>query len=109
MGKIGINSYQKACKETWISSGNKKDDIVRCALALAGESGEVCEKIKKYLRGDGKLNVEELQKELGDVLYYIAQMGNLCKIDLSSIADYNVKKLRSRKQRGVIRGSGDSR
>jgi NTP pyrophosphatase (non-canonical NTP hydrolase) len=83
------------------------------ALGLAGEAGEVCEKIKKIMRDqDGTIlgvNQNEIAKELGDVLWYVAAVAFEFKLDLSEIAQLNLRKLKDRKHRGVIKGSGDNR
>ena len=84
-------------------------------LGLAGEAGEVVEKIKKHLRD--KDNVfdltaeerEELEKELGDVLWYISAIADYHAIELQNIAEKNIKKLEDRKARDKIHGSGDNR
>jgi NTP pyrophosphatase (non-canonical NTP hydrolase) len=82
-------------------------------LGLAGESGEVAEKVKKIIRDkDGVLDDESrilIAKELGDVLWYISQLAHEIQIPLSKIAELNVLKLRSRALRNRIRGSGDER
>lgn len=87
----------------------EKHAVIYPALGLAGESGEVAEKVKKSLRGDAPLNRDELVKELGDILWYIASMATDIDVDLSEVAAANIKKLSDRKQRGVIKGSGDNR
>ena len=83
------------------------------ALGLAGEAGEYCDKIKKIIRDDqGELTEEKrtaLIKELGDVLWYVAQAARMLNCSLSEIAEKNMEKLTSRKERGVIGGSGDDR
>jgi NTP pyrophosphatase (non-canonical NTP hydrolase) len=80
---------------------------------LAGETGEVCEKIKKIIRDSGGTITEEAKqaigKELGDQMWYQAQLATLLGLDLGEIAAGNLEKLRSRKERGVLSGSGDNR
>jgi NTP pyrophosphatase (non-canonical NTP hydrolase) len=83
--------------------------ILYPALGLAGETGEICEKIKKGLRGDKELDKEELLKELGDPLWYITSLADDLGFSLQDVVDANVKKLSSRKERGVLKGSGDNR
>ncbi len=68
----------------------------------------VAEKIKKYLR-DGVMNDKEVAKELGDVLWYIANLAEDLGYDLAEIADMNLEKLADRANRNVIKGSGDNR
>lgn len=83
--------------------------IVYPTLGLVGEAGEVAEKVKKMLRGDGNLDRGETVKELGDVLWYVANLANDLGYRLSDVAQGNIDKLRSRKERDAIRGSGDNR
>lgn len=83
--------------------------IVYPALGLAGEAGEIAEKVKKYLRGDRELDREALLKELGDPLWYIASLADDLGFTLQDVVDANVEKLTSRKERGVVKGSGDDR
>lgn len=87
-------------------------------LGLTGEAGEVAEKIKKYLRDDFasyKQGVipgykkEEISKEIGDVLWYLAALTGELGLDLDKIAKENIEKLEDRKKRGVLSGSGDNR
>lgn len=85
-----------------------KNTLIRCILGLVGESGEVAEKLKKYYRGDSEA-LQDLTAELGDVLWYLAALATVLGLDLDEIAEENIKKLSSRKARGVIKGSGDNR
>ena len=77
-------------------------------LGLCGEAGEVAEKVKKQVR-DGVFNRHEVAKELGDVLWYLANICNDIGYNLDEIADLNISKLSSRKGRHVIQGSVDNR
>jgi NTP pyrophosphatase (non-canonical NTP hydrolase) len=77
-------------------------------LGLCGETGEVAEKVKKQVR-DGVFNRHEVAKELGDVLWYLANLSNDIGYNLDEIANINIEKLTSRKNRDKIKGSGDNR
>lgn len=80
-------------------------------MGLAGESAEVLNKAKKVIRGD-KFSAEvmpEIREELGDVMWYVAQICNEAGWDLEEILDENWAKLNSRKRRGKLRGDGDHR
>jgi NTP pyrophosphatase (non-canonical NTP hydrolase) len=83
------------------------------ALGLAGETGELCDKLKKMYRdNNGAPNpdiIDALSKECGDVLWYLAQFAKSIGFTLEDIAMMNIAKLASRKARGVIGGSGDER
>lgn len=82
-------------------------------LGLVGEAGEVAEKVKKILRDHGGVLDEEkkneITKELGDVLWYLAQLAVTLDISLEEVAQKNLEKLFSRKERGVLHGDGDDR
>lgn len=106
---MNFDEYQTKARSTAIY----KESIIYPALGLGGESGEVLEKIKKLLRdNDGVATFEfrdAIEKELGDVLWYVANLAHDCGLSLDSIARQNIEKLQSRKTRGKIQGSGDDR
>lgn len=87
----------------------EKHAIVYPALGLSGEAGEIAEKVKKMLRGDKPLDKEAILKELGDPLWYITSLADDLGYTLQDVIDANVEKLTSRKERGVLKGSGDNR
>lgn len=85
------------------------------ALGLNGEAGEVAEKAKKLLRGDKRYDLEDptfrdlMKKELGDVLWYLNECAVRLGIPLEEVAEANIDKLFSRRDRGVLKGDGDNR
>ena len=93
-----FEEYQQRSRVTALypDAGN---NFVYPTLGLVGEAGETADKIKKVIRDNAGVMTDEVKieigKELGDVLWYIAQQ--------------NLEKLLSRKARGVISGSGDNR
>lgn len=108
---LTLNDYQDGAISTAIYKDEYK--VIYPALKLAGEAGEVAEKVGKNLRdGDGTYTPEfkkELRKELGDVLWYIAALARDIDSSLEELAQENLDKLASRKARGVLGGSGDNR
>jgi NTP pyrophosphatase (non-canonical NTP hydrolase) len=110
---LSFNEYQKQALTTAVLSGNKMLDICHWSLGLAGESGEVAEKIKKIIRDQNSdpsaIDKDDIKKELGDVLWYIAVFAEELGLSLQDIANTNAEKLRSRKVRNAIKGSGDNR
>ncbi len=102
-----FNEYQKKSQETWIINGEY--DFIRTILGLCGETGEIADKLKKHYRGDKKVTREEIEKELGDVLYYVARIADYYHLNLEDVAINNIKKLQDRKERGKLKGNGDNR
>jgi NTP pyrophosphatase (non-canonical NTP hydrolase) len=78
---------------------------------LAAEAGEVAGKYAKYIRDETSRKTlhEDLEKELGDVLWFVAILSEMMGSNLSEIAQMNIDKLESRAKRGVLKGSGDAR
>lgn len=106
-----LNEYQKALEQFAFYPGagtGNQVALTYCALGLTGESGEVAEKIKKYIR-DGVFETALLAKELGDVLWYVARMSKELNMSLEEIAALNIHKLTDRKDRNVLKGNGDER
>jgi len=107
-----FQEYQTESRKTAIYP-NKDNNFIYPTLGLAGEAGEVAEKIKKVLRdGNGIVSDEkreEITKELGDVLWYVANLSTELKINLEDVASKNIEKLQSRQQRNELHGSGDNR
>jgi NTP pyrophosphatase (non-canonical NTP hydrolase) len=102
----GLNDYQMKAVSFAVYPATHK--VLYPTLGLCGEAGEVAEKVKKQVR-DGVFNRHEVAKELGDVLWYLANVSNDIGYSLKEIANMNVDKLKGRKERDVIKGSGDNR
>jgi len=109
---LTFKEYQKRSRETAIYPEIEKG-FVYPAFGLAGETGEVMETIKKIFRdSSGQINEEtreRLVKELGDVLWYLSNLATELGLSFEDIAKGNLEKLASRKERGMLRGSGDDR
>jgi NTP pyrophosphatase (non-canonical NTP hydrolase) len=108
---MDLSEYQRESRRT--AEYPREAWLAYPALGLAGEAGEVAEHAKKAIRDDGgKVGDERraaMSKELGDVLWYVAQLATELGLDLDEIANQNLEKLFSRQQRGVLSGSGDDR
>lgn len=108
---MDLSEYQRQSRRT--AEYPRDAWLAYPALGLAGEAGEVAEHAKKAIRDDeGKVNEERkaaMSKELGDVLWYVAQLASELGLSLDEIAAQNLEKLFSRQARGVLSGSGDDR
>jgi NTP pyrophosphatase (non-canonical NTP hydrolase) len=109
---MNFKEYQKLSRKTAIYP-NKDENFIYPTLGLAGEAGEVAEKIKKVMRDNNSIvdnpRKEELKKELGDVLWYLSQIATELNLSLEEVALDNLEKLNSRKNRGKMSGNGDNR
>ena len=109
---MNFSDYQKRSRVTaqYPSIGQP---VIYPVLGLANEAGEVAGKIKKVFRDkEGLINAETrdaLASELGDVLWYLAQVCTELEISLDEVAEANLTKLLDRQARGKIRGDGDNR
>lgn len=108
-----LDEYQEKAATTAIFTGDEFMDLLHWTLGVGGEAGEITEKIKKIVRDKkGEMSLsdrEELMKEVGDVLWYLAVLSKHLGYSFSEVADANLNKLQSRKKRGKIGGSGDNR
>jgi NTP pyrophosphatase (non-canonical NTP hydrolase) len=103
---IYMNEYQVKAAET-----ATYDDPMYPIASLMVESSELADLfIKPWLRGDdGDPDRAEVLAEAGDVMWNLAALLTDMNITLDEVAEYNLKKLKSRKERGVIAGSGGNR
>lgn len=110
-----LAEYQQAARTTALYPVEVR--VLYPTLKLAGEAGEVAEKLGKLMRDEGYLPgtpLSDLQRsalaaELGDVLWYVANLAADLGLSLEEVAGGNLAKLASRKARGVLHGSGDDR
>jgi len=103
-----MSEFQRKARKTAVYPKDTFKGLYYVAMGLAGEAGEVANKVKKHIR-DGVINYDDVAGELGDVLWYVSQMASELGYDLSTIAENNIDKLYSRLERGVVQGEGDKR
>ena len=90
------NEYQTAALRT----ATEKNDIVNCALGLAGESGEVCDLVKKWQAQGHDLDLDSIAEEIGDLLWYVALAADRAGMALEDVAGRNMVKLSERYPNG---------
>lgn len=109
---MDLNTYQSAALQTAVYP-DQGANFAYPALGLVGEAGEVADKLKKVIRDNGGVLTDPVRdavaKELGDTMWYLAVLAWEMDYDLNEIAQMNIDKLNSRKERGVLSGSGDNR
>jgi len=106
-----FDEYQTIARTTAIY--NNDLGAIYTALGLAGETGEVVEHIKKMVRDNNRIPTPErreaITKELGDVMWYVANLASDLDIKLEDVVRNNLAKIKDRSERGVLHGSGDNR
>ena len=95
-GKMDMDIYQRLAMRTMASYRTPSEELTNAALGLNGEAGEVADIVKKVLHHGHELDSEKLIKELGDVLWYVAEAADAIGVELSEVARRNIKKLRAR-------------
>ena len=107
-----LNAYQDAARST-ARYPDVGHNPIYPTLGLCGEAGEVADKVKKVMRDrNGVFDAETrdaIKMELGDVLWYVAQLSKELGYALEDVAAANLDKLSSRAARGRLGGSGDDR
>jgi len=113
---MNLNEYQKETRKTDLGTGpehNISPTWLYYVLGLAGETGELIEKIKKHFRDDyGNMTTqreEQIVKEAGDVLWYLARLLDELGMDFDDIAKTNLTKLFKRMKENKLHGDGDDR
>ena len=125
---MGLDDYQTAALKYDTFSGYQdglmkysKDGImlatenglIEKVLGLPGEAGEAADKFKKIIRDKNgvisKMSRDEIVKELGDVLWYVAMIAEYLEVPLSEVAGMNIAKLEDRYKRNKLHGQGDNR
>lgn len=113
---LSFDKYQSDSFKTWYPKkfteeldGKFNKGFTQALLGLCGESGEVADKIKKFIRDGNEIDKIAIGKELGDVLYYLTRIAEYFDLTLEEVAEMNIEKLIDRQNRNKISGSGDNR
>ena len=113
---MNFQEYQESSRKTAIypeAGTGKVGELLYLVVALSGELGELAEKVKKIKRDKNgaieQKDKEKMSQELGDILWYLARFADALGLTLEQIAQANLQKLFSRKERGRIKGEGDDR
>ena len=107
---MNLNDYQERAAQTAVYPADV--GLAYTTLGLAGEAGELSNKVKKVYRDDaGILTTEarwKLADELGDVLWYVAAVASEIGIELQTVSELNLSKLAARKASNSLHGAGDA-
>ena len=103
---MDFETYKEWTRTTAVYPKEKEEEYLM--IGLANEVGEVLGKYKKQVRGDGD-KYKEIRSELGDVMWYIARLFDMYDMSMIEVLHENFLKLTDRKNRGVLKGDGDTR
>ncbi len=95
-----INEYQKKAMEFLNPQLNEKDILINGVMGLCGEAGEVIDIVKKHLAQGHELNKDKIIEELGDVLWYVAEVAYVLNVKLEDVFTLNIEKLSKRYKNG---------
>ncbi|MGK9043950.1 nucleoside triphosphate pyrophosphohydrolase family protein [Mammaliicoccus vitulinus] len=101
---MDLNEYQQLALRTM--SDTRRDpeqSLINGALGLTGEAGEVADIVKKHVFHGHDIDEQELKKELGDVLWYIACCATALDMNLNDIGMFNIEKLKRRYPNGFTK------
>jgi len=108
-----MNEFKEYQKQAMVTAKESARNLPYMALGVAGEAGEIANKAKKVIRDQCGVITPEFKAtmigEIGDVMWYCAGLCEVLGIELSSVAEANIAKLKDRQARGTIGGSGDNR
>ena len=97
---MNANDYQKEALRTLNPALDKHDVLINGVMGLCGEAGECIDIVKKHLAQGHALDREKLIKELGDVAWYLAETAYALDVELDTVLQGNLDKLRARYPEG---------
>ena len=93
---MNLSEYQKQAARTAAKSGDDQLELLISAVGLVGESGEVADALKKHVGHGKRLDCLAIAEDLGDVMWYCADIARRTNLDLGTIAHNNLEKLKQR-------------
>lgn len=106
---LELNEYQDLAKRTRNKGLDQNQELTNYAMGLSGETGEVIDILKKLIFHGHHSEKEKLKDELGDVLWYLANLAATLEIELQDIAEYNISKLQKRYPEGFSKEKSKNR
>ena len=93
---MNLNEYAEKALKTMKRYPTAREQETDALLGLAGETGEVCDLLKKHYAGVKELDRDHLKKELGDVMWYLAELCHVFGFTMNEVAEANIAKLAAR-------------
>ena len=93
---MDIKQYQKDVKRTCADLGSLKDDTYHMLMGITTENGELQDMFKKHFAYGKTFDVVNMGEEIGDLMWYVANLCNMYNLDLEDILEHNINKLKAR-------------
>lgn len=92
-----LNEYQLLAQRTADITGNDLEKkLLNGCMGMCGEAGECIDVLKKHMMQGHEPDFEKMIKELGDVLWYVAETATALGVTLEEVAQRNIAKLKAR-------------
>lgn len=104
-----IKKYQEETKRTLNHQSSDKDRLGELGMGLSGEVGELVNIIKKKIYHQHNIDLKDIKEEIGDILWYLSNIANEYKIDLTEVMQENIDKLQKRYPKGYTKKDSISR
>lgn len=108
--QTGIDAYQSWTRTKTPSKLETREissTFLTCLLGLPGEVGELIDLIKKDICHSVPIDRNKLEKELGDVMFYLCALADHYGMPMSEVCETNRKKLEERYPNGFVPGGGN--
>ena len=105
---LTLHDYHEKAME-YMTDSVKEAQLDYGVLNTVAEAGELADKFAKTIRSGEPMDVVLIMSELGDILWSITCVADAYEIDLETVAELNLAKLKDREERGTIIGEGDER
>lgn len=104
-------TYLRGVVRTWRKDFSncmtqKNMALLNAVMGLAGEAGEITDEIKKHIFHGTPLDVQKIDKEMGDLRYYYTILAELIGTSDPDIKKKNHDKLKARYPDGFVEGGG---
>lgn len=95
-----INEYQKLAMTTLNPNLSQRDVLLNSVMGLCGESGEAIDLVKKHMMQGHDFDRDKFAKELGDIAWYLAEAATAIDMELETVLQMNIDKLKKRYPEG---------
>jgi NTP pyrophosphatase (non-canonical NTP hydrolase) len=93
---MNLKEYMESTKRTLPDLGDSLKNQLHMVIGISTESGELLDQYKKALAYGRELDLVNIEEELGDIMWYLANMCNILSIDFEKILEQNISKLHAR-------------